>query len=81
MGFRRHPVYAPLKQRDLRIGHYIYLELTQPVKAHAAIEVTYQGTTVPDEIAAIPNMFTLMTRDAECAHAANRPTASTVARS
>ena len=47
VGFRRRPVYAPLKQRDLRIGQYIYLELTQPIKAHAAVEVTYQGKTVP----------------------------------
>jgi len=47
VGFRRRPVYAPLKERDLRIGHYVYLELTQPVKAHATVEVTYQGKAVP----------------------------------
>ena len=27
VGFKRRPIYAPLKKRDLRIGNYLYLQL------------------------------------------------------
>ena len=40
VGFRRRVIYAPLKQRDLRIGNYLYLELSQPAAEGARIEVT-----------------------------------------
>ena len=31
IGFKRRPLYAPLLQRDLRIGNYLYLQLAQPL--------------------------------------------------
>ncbi len=31
VGFKRRVLFAPLKQRDLRIGNHLYLELTAPV--------------------------------------------------
>jgi len=31
VGFKRRVLYAPLKQRDLRIGNYLYLQLATPV--------------------------------------------------
>src|SRR3981081_4030348 len=31
VGFRRRVVYAPLKERDLRIGNYLYLKLANPI--------------------------------------------------
>ena len=50
-----------------------------PDAPHSYAALLTNQADVPDEIAAIPDMFTLMTRDAESAHAANRSTASTVA--
>ncbi len=43
-GFRRRPVYAPLKQRDLRIGNYVYLRLAEALPPGAPIEVSYRQT-------------------------------------
>lgn len=40
-GFRRRPVYAPLKQRDLRIGNYIYLRLAEPIKEGETVEIAH----------------------------------------
>ncbi len=51
-----------------------------PDAPHSYAALMTNQADVPDDVAAIPDMFTLMTRDAECAHAANRPTASTVTR-
>ncbi len=31
ISFKRRPLYAPLKQRDLRIGNYLYLQLDEPI--------------------------------------------------
>ena len=31
IGFKRRPLYAPVKQRDLRIANELYLQLAQPV--------------------------------------------------
>src|SRR4051812_6960486 len=39
VGFKRRVLYAPFKQRDLRIGNYLYLELSQPVPKDAIVEV------------------------------------------
>ena len=39
VGFKRRPLYAPLKQRDLRIGNYLYLQLTTPVTEGQTVEV------------------------------------------
>ncbi len=45
-GFKRRAVYAPLKQRDLRIGNWIYLTLTAPVGEGQKVEVSYRGASV-----------------------------------
>jgi hypothetical protein len=39
VGFRRRPIYAPLKKRDLRIGNYLYLELANPITDGDVVEV------------------------------------------
>lgn len=39
VGFRRRPLYAPLKTRDLRVGNYIYLRLQRPIADHSAVEL------------------------------------------
>ncbi len=39
IGFKRRPIYAPLKQRDLRIGNQLYLRLKTAVVEGATIEV------------------------------------------
>jgi hypothetical protein len=40
VGFRRRVLYAPFKQRDLRIANYLYLQLSEPIKEHAAVQVS-----------------------------------------
>ncbi|MDB6039340.1 MAG: hypothetical protein JWM99_3181, partial [Verrucomicrobiales bacterium] len=40
VGFKRRPIYAPLKTRDLRIGNYLYLTLAQPLSDGQTITVT-----------------------------------------
>src|SRR5438552_3123027 len=39
VGFKRRVLYAPLKQRDLRIGNYLYLQLAGPVTNNQMVEV------------------------------------------
>ncbi len=39
VGFRRRPIYAPLKTRDLRVGNYLYLSLQRPVSTDTVVEV------------------------------------------
>lgn len=39
VGFKRRPIYAPLKTRDLRIGNYLYLELADAVAEGSSVEV------------------------------------------
>lgn len=43
VGFRRRVAYAPLRKRDLRIGNYLYLELTTPVAENASVSVLNPG--------------------------------------
>jgi len=52
-----------------------------PDAPHSYAALMTNQPEVPEDITAIPDMFTLMTRDAEFAHAANRSDARTVARS
>jgi hypothetical protein len=40
VGFKRRPLYAPLKQRDLRIGNFLYLELAAPLAEGQVVEVS-----------------------------------------
>jgi hypothetical protein len=44
VGFRRRVVYAPLKQRDLRVGNFLYLRLATPAADNKTVEVTYRGS-------------------------------------
>jgi hypothetical protein len=39
VGFKRRPIYAPLKKRDLRIGNYLYLHLSEPIPENEIVEV------------------------------------------
>lgn len=39
VGFKRRPIYAPLKKRDLRVANWLYLELAQPLGEGAQVEV------------------------------------------
>jgi hypothetical protein len=39
LGFKRRVLYAPFKQRDLRIANSLYLELTRPVNDNSSVEV------------------------------------------
>ena len=39
VGFKRRPLYAPLKQRDLRIDNWLYLQLASPVLDGQTVEV------------------------------------------
>src|SRR5258708_2835590 len=39
IGFKRRPLYAPVKQRDLRIGNYLYLQLAQPISDGETVQV------------------------------------------
>jgi hypothetical protein len=39
IGFKRRVLYAPLKQRDLRIGNYLYLKLAAPVPEQQRVEI------------------------------------------
>src|SRR5205085_6350687 len=39
IGFKRYVLYAPLKQRDLHVGNYLYLRLGRPVGENQDIEV------------------------------------------
>lgn len=40
VGFKRRPVYAPLRPRDLRIGNWLYLKLGEPVADGQGIIIT-----------------------------------------
>src|SRR5262245_1393273 len=39
VGFKRRVLYAPFKRWDLRLGNYLYLQLTSPVEENEMIEV------------------------------------------
>jgi hypothetical protein len=46
VGFKRRVLYAPLRQRDLRIGNYLYLLLASPVAEGQRVEVSNPGATL-----------------------------------
>jgi hypothetical protein len=46
VGFKRRVLFAPLKQRDLRIGNYLYLQLATPVTAGATVSVLNPDKTL-----------------------------------
>ncbi len=39
IGFKRRPIFAPLKKRDLRIGNYLYLRLANSIPSGEIVEV------------------------------------------
>jgi hypothetical protein len=39
VGFKRRVLYAPLKERDLRIGNYLYLQLATPIADGQSVTV------------------------------------------
>lgn len=39
VGFKRRALYAPLRQRDLRVGNYVYLELAEPLPGERVSKV------------------------------------------
>jgi hypothetical protein len=43
IGFKRRVLYAPFKQRDLRIGNYLYLQLATALEDNQEIEVKNPG--------------------------------------
>jgi hypothetical protein len=49
LGFKRRPIYAPLKKRDLRILSQIYLELETPVELGAEVLVNNPGGKLWDK--------------------------------
>jgi hypothetical protein len=40
IGFKRRPVYAPLRHRDLRVGNFLYLLLAEPLADKQDVAVT-----------------------------------------
>jgi len=46
VGFRRRVLYAPLAQRDLRIGNYLYLRLNGAISAGQAVDVKTPSTNL-----------------------------------
>ncbi len=46
IGFKRRVLYAPLRQWDLRIANYLYLQLATPIAAGAAAQVLNPDTTL-----------------------------------
>ncbi|HWD18005.1 MAG TPA: glycoside hydrolase family 9 protein, partial [Verrucomicrobiae bacterium] len=40
VGFKRRPLYAPLNEYDLRIGNYLYLQLSSVIPDNATVAVT-----------------------------------------
>src|SRR4051812_29060771 len=39
VGFKRRPIYAPFRKRDLRIGNYLYLKLLTPLQDGQTVKV------------------------------------------
>jgi hypothetical protein len=39
VGFKRRPLYAPLNERDLRVGNSLFLQLASPIAAGQTVEV------------------------------------------
>ena len=46
IGFKRRVLYAPLKQWDLRVANWLYLELDQPIPEGSQVEVTNPDHTL-----------------------------------
>jgi len=44
IGFKRRVLYAPIKQRDIRIGNYLYIELNDPTPDGSLVKVSSKGS-------------------------------------
>jgi hypothetical protein len=51
VGFKRRPLYAPLRVRDLRIGNYLYLQLASPIADGQSVSVTNPSGSLWDSSA------------------------------
>ena len=51
VGFKRRPFYAPQAEWDLRIGNYLYLQLSSPMADHQSVQVINDGTVWPTNMA------------------------------
>ncbi|HYE31759.1 MAG TPA: glycoside hydrolase family 9 protein [Methylomirabilota bacterium] len=49
VGFKRRPLYAPLKKRDLRIANHLYLSLAQPVQEGEKVVVKNASKALWDD--------------------------------
>ena len=47
LGFKRRALYAPLKQRDLRVATHVYLELAAPVSAERPAHAVLRSWPMP----------------------------------
>jgi hypothetical protein len=46
-GFKRRPVYAPLRTRDLRVSNFLYLKLAEPVDENEEVVVAFADARFP----------------------------------
>ncbi|MEO5804163.1 MAG: glycoside hydrolase family 9 protein [Verrucomicrobiota bacterium] len=46
VGFKRRPLFAPLKVRDLRIANHLYLQLANPIADGQTVEVKNPGAAL-----------------------------------
>ncbi|MDQ6630660.1 MAG: glycoside hydrolase family 9, partial [Verrucomicrobiota bacterium] len=44
VGFKRRPLYAPLDVWDVRIGNYLYLQVSSPISEGQSVQVVNDGT-------------------------------------
>ncbi|PWU21999.1 MAG: glycoside hydrolase family 9 [Verrucomicrobia bacterium] len=50
VGFKRRPLYAPLVTWDLRIGNYLYLQVSNAIPDGASVRVINDGTLWPTNV-------------------------------
>ncbi|HYE31449.1 MAG TPA: glycoside hydrolase family 9 protein [Methylomirabilota bacterium] len=78
LGFKRRPLYAPLKVRDLRVANHLYVELNSSIPDGAAVEVknpsgNVWGGTAQYTAAADPLRFNPAIHVNEVGYAPNWP--------
>lgn len=50
LGFKRRPIYAPQAKWDLRIGNYLYLQLSNPIADGQSVQVINDGSLWPTNV-------------------------------
>ena len=48
VGFKRRPLYAPLRNRDLRVGNWLYLELASPIATGKNVQLRILDPRIGD---------------------------------